>query len=313
MVQLLLHDAGVFWKFMFRCFFSELGGKTFFVVALLAAWVATWEGVCVGRQQRQHQLMVLAGTLTALLLHAILVIFHAISSWGSSVFNFTGAALFAAMGTKLHLELQKAQLGVAEKLGDKMSEEKDETATVWNPLAPQIQPQWNSMAFRAQPNTASQAAAPADRSQGAAGVPAQTYGSMPTPPSSVPEWAKEIPKPVGQEAVNVRTLLFAGFLTMVLVFVVAVGDRSQYSFLQPGETRSASLVVSSMLGYILATCLAVLVGYFMESILHPDVWVLFAAKLGFFALGIICFSQAVLGLSPLSLRNAATALLAFAH
>lgn len=271
-----------FVKSLLRTFFGELGAKPFFLALLLTAWVATWEGtrLAKGGHQRHHQLMVLVGTLAGLLLHSILVAFHTISKSGSPAFGFTGAMLLVGLGMKVHLELRYAQdreASLSEEGKAVMKKEKDE---VFNPLAAPLtapnQTPWNRFAFRTQPQP----------------PPAEGYGSTSAPTAAEPEPVK----PVEEDRLPIYTLFFAGFLSMTLAFLVQVGEASS---LQLGEQKDFMLILSSNIGYFLSTCIAVLIGYLMESVLHPDIWVLFAAELGFFAMALVCFSQAVLGLNSL--------------
>lgn len=271
-----------FVKSLLRTFFGELGAKPFFLAVLLTAWVATWEGtrLAKGGHQRHHQLMVLVGILAGLLLHSILVAFHIISTSGSPAFGFTGAMLLVGLGAKVQLELRYAQdreASLSEEGKAAMKNEKDE---VFNPLAAPLtaptQSPWNRFAFRTQP-------AP----------PAEGYGSTSAPTTATEQ---EPVKLVEEDRLPVYTLFVAGFISMTLAFLVQVGEASS---LELGEQKDFMLILSSNIGYFLSTCIAVLIGYLMESVLHPDVWVLFAAELGFFAMALVCFSQAVLGLSSL--------------
>jgi len=307
MVQLLTSQIDIFWRFALRCFVGELGDKTFFVVVLLTAWVATWDGIRdSGREQRQHQLMVLVGALAGLLLHVILVSFSAVSVGGSSIFNFIGVALLIVMGIILHLKLHKEKAS-----GKYIADERDvrKEKETWNQFAPQPRAgaasdieRWNSNAFRAAPPST----LPVEGQQ-------QGYGTVVAPPGGAasPEWAKDELRPGDEGGVRLSSLLLVGAMSMALIFVIEVGDRSQYSFLTSGRTTGASLIVSSMLGYTFATCIAVFVGYLLENMIDPkhNSWLLFAAEMGCFAMALVCLSQAVLGLSPLSIGTATAALL----
>lgn len=309
-----LQEIGVFSKFALRCFFGELGDKTFFVAVLLAAWVATWDGLCAGWQQRQHQLMVLAGVLAGLVLHAVLVSVHLVSVTGSSAFSFAGVVLLVAMGTRLHLDLRKVQLRDAQQRAKPdLVDQAKQSEEAWNPRGPTVgtpaQTAWNSMAFQATaPPTID---APAADQQALAGPGSKDYGSTTSSEAAVPAWVKEpnLMKPSEEKGTPIGTLLMAGIVSMVMIFVIEVGEKSQFQLLASGELWGASLVVSSLIGYIFATGIAVLIGYYMESMLD-DKWLLFVAEMGFFAMGLVCFSQAVLGLGFLSIGKTA-ALLGF--
>jgi putative Ca2+/H+ antiporter (TMEM165/GDT1 family) len=241
-----------------------------------------------------------------------------ISSTGISTCNFAGVVLLVAMGTRLYMDLGKAQLlnsrdfptGVTST--ETVSKQSNEA---WNPLAPTetaAATSWNNTAFRKQTLAANKAAdTNSEVSADSPQAPAmQRYGSMVAPPAAVPDWVKEEPyaQPIQEEGTPIGSLLLAGLLSTILIFVMEVGDRSQYSFLSSDDKKGLSLIVGSMIGYMLATCIAALIGYFMEGTLD-DKRLLYTAEMGFFALALVCFSQAILGLGPLSLGSQVTALL----
>jgi len=300
MVQ--LQQLGTFWKFSLRCFFGELGDKTFFLTVLLTAWVVTWESVPHGRPQRHHQLMVLAGALSGLLLHVVLVSFSVVSAKGSSIFNFISVVLLVSIGIKLHFQVQSVRklAEARESTYDEPAAKVKDDTQAWNTAgAAPTSTSWNNYAARAQPPT----------EEGAQSSSAQGYGSMNEPEKDA--WGHDAVKdpPQEEQKTSFNTLIVAGLISMALIFVIEVAERSQYSFLASGESKGTSLVLSSMLGYTVATCFAVFVGYLMESMMK-DEWLLFTAEMAFFAMALISLSQAVLGLSPLSMQ-AKLALMAF--
>merc|ERR1719316_1223814 len=73
----------------------------------------------------------------------------------------------------------------------------------------------------------------------------------------------------GEEEVPFWSLVIVGTLTAALIFVLEVGEKAQYSFLTSGEEKGFMLVFSSMLGYLPATCIAMLSGYMLEIQLPP--------------------------------------------
>lgn len=306
MVQ--LQQLGTFWTFALRCFFGELGDKTFFLTILLTAWVATWESARRGQAKRYHQLMVLAGALAGLLLHAILVSFDLVSARGSTVFNFLSVVLLVSIGIKLHFQVQNAKLAGHECGPTKQVETQDQ---VWNTTAGAS---W--MNGRAQPPSSVQSNGTTEASteQWAhfrAG--AQDYGS--TNDAEKDPCDHDIIKepPQDEQITSFNTLIVAGLISMALIFVIEVGEVSQYYYLAQGVDKGVWLGSSSMLGYTIATCVAVFAGYVMESQILSDEKLLFIAEMAFFAMAVICTSQAVLGLNSLSMRQAAMALLSFTH
>lgn len=301
-----MRQLGTFSTFALRCFFGELGDKTFFLTVILTAWVATW--VPRGRPQRQHQFMVFAGALMGLLLHVILVTFDLISARGSALFNFLSVALLVGIGIKLHFQVQsrrKAQ----EYISDEGATKTEEDAQAWNTTggAPTAST-WNTYATRAAEVQAGITSAEEPQWQHAsASPPAQDYGSMHEPDKDL---IKEHLQEEGSALAKCNSLVIAGVISMAVIFVVEVAERSQYSFLSSGQEKGIMLIFSAMLGFLVATIVAVFFGYFMESMMK-DEWLLFTSEMALFAMALVCFSQAMLGLSTLSMREAATALLAF--
>jgi len=295
MVQLTLREMGTFWKSALRCLFVEMSNKTFFVIVLLAAWVAIWECISRSRQQRLHQCMVLVGALAGFLVHILLVNSGAIAMLGSSSFSLAGVVLLLGIGIKLHFEFKGMQ-----KAGSLMKQGSGEAS---NPLATQVpsvpSTTWNDAAFGKAPF----AAAEAIPTESATAPSSQGYGST----SNAADWSKE-DRHVETEESSMWTLLAAGLISMALVFVLEAGTPTRNTSLKSEELSDLMFVLGSMLGYFLATCIAVSFGYIMQGMLE-DEWLLFAAELVFFAMALVCFSQAILLLAPLSLGKTATVLL----
>lgn len=297
---------GVFWRYALRCFFGELGDRSFFVTLLLTAWVASWASRRAAKRVVQHQLMVLAGALLGLLLHLTWVTLHINGRWAASTFNFMGMALLVAIGIQIDLELRRLQKDAIPSLDKAESETGDGGDPTWNSYAQHHftkRTSWNPWAGTSE---AGDKAATTDQSSAIA--TSQSYGTIKT---------KEVPPTIneGEEEAPFWSYFIVGILTAALIFVLEVGEKAQYSFLTTGEEKGFMLIFGSMLGYLPATCIAVLSGYMLEIQLPPkwlpSLW--FAAELAFFGMALACFSQAILGFGSLAIvvKKATVVLLGF--
>lgn len=318
MVQLLNVSNG-FWKAVGRCFFGEIGAKTFFLTILLTIWVATWEHR-KSRYALLHQVMVVVGALVGLVCHSFLVSANVMTSSGNAAFNFGSVVVLFFMGVVLrvqHGRLPKEPDSKGDDSLKKLEETTDQAeAPSWNPVATNwsTQPSWNPLAEKGQSATAvpSPDVAPATKGpdpaqQQWASPPGQTYGSMAPPNTS---WQTEkLGVSDVEEQFPYYTLVGAGILAMALGFIVQAGQQPVIPNLS-----GAVVVGSSLLGFVPALLIASCIGYAMEGFAdNPSATkrLLFAAELGCFALALVCFSEAMLSLRMFAGAKSPLALLGF--
>lgn len=107
------------------------------------------------------------------------------------------------------------------------------------------------------------------------------------------------------------SLLQSGFISMALVFIVEVSERSPYAEL-PVAQKGISATMVLLVAYALASSIAVLLGYAVSS--QGKAQLFFLAQFAYLALALACLSQAMMGIPSLAISHqAATALLSFRH
>jgi putative Ca2+/H+ antiporter (TMEM165/GDT1 family) len=296
-----LDEVNEFWKYALHCFFGELGDKAFFVTVLLSGWVASWESVRNSRRVLLHQFVVFAAAVCGLTIHVMWACFHIHAMQNTHSIHFAGMVIMLCLGFRIHLDLKTFEKTdqpswCADYATERLEGEQKTLETIaWNPLSKRCAtpqpawnvpspPAWNPLAFG--------------------------YGSVEPPACDMPDAVLDsVCGDLPAKESSAQSLVLVGFLTVILICVVEVGDQAQYSLLTTVDSQTgAKLAVSSTIGYIMATLAATLIGHIMERT-FPDPRLLFATELGFFCMAVTCFSQAVLGLSTFAIARRATALL----
>lgn len=258
------------------CFSAELGDKSFFLTAILAAW-CPFRGVRSGPGALSQQCLVAAGSASALAAHVLLLLASGgVSNRVSWVLGSLAFIVQAALGLQALMHLHKAdrsrQLATATDKATAAAEAGD------GGLANAAPTKTLLGSFKAYDPQAYGA------TQEAGGNPseAKEAGGV--------ESEEEKCTNTGYLAPNAAGVLAAFGVPFLCIFMAEPSDRSL------DVVRAASTVTSSLGalgGCALAIIVAVSLGYLLERHLSER-RLLFAAALGLWALWLVTMSQDIL-------------------
>lgn len=269
-------NGGFFWHSVLRCFFGELGDKTFFITLAFAAW-CPWVGVRDSSSITISEVLVFLGALCAFYIRIIVLeVGVKYAGWLTTEVLFASTVLLLALAAKARMDL--GSIGAEEKA------------------------QFDSGAPDAVESSRSGPAGHQDTTQ----APPQrwaisSYGGLGSMANPIPEHANLIDGATARYAGAAPTaghLVFAFVVPLVTVFLAEAWDRSEGAVLMASHL-GADAALSAMLGCLAAVLLAITAGFLVQRTLS-DQQLLFAAVLCFSALSLVSLSQALLSLGGLS-------------
>jgi len=264
-----------------RSCLGELGDKTFLLTAVFAAW-GPWEGVRKSDDRFLQLCLVLGGAFPALALHATLLL--TVVGPNTST-NYTwycevlSSVSLMSCGLKAMHDLSLADASKRRSVAKPAASGNPFKADVEEDPQPKVGNKWNEHAFRVL-DGAKVSEEPEE---------AAHYGSF-TPPAASADGL--FSNRIGDKTVS-RIFAFLG--TLVVVFLAETEDKSQDAYgVNPTEADGgAAFVVGSVLGLLIATAVAVFIGYLLER-QFSDTRILFFVTSVFAGLGLVSISQTLL-------------------
>jgi len=279
----MVFDGVVFSGFCLRTCLAELGSKAFFVTVLFAAW-CPWEGVRSHGGRHLQIGLVFAGAYIAFAVRVLTTEVAKDPECWSSVFDVASCISFLILGLKVRSELSVVDAR-EQRLLKKATKNAKDASLPGDSSADDLEkpkPQWNAAAFSGALPASSGASTPqyggAITQYGAGFVPAD--GLLSTPPSD-----------------RLVSAVLAFLLPLLLVFMAQADDKSSSVLISAGkDLHRLDETSGALLGFLLATGFAAVVGLFMERTLS-DHRLLFAASMLLFSLSLVSLSQALLYIS----------------
>jgi putative Ca2+/H+ antiporter (TMEM165/GDT1 family) len=259
------------WQSALLCFSAEVGDKSFFLTAILAAW-CPFHGVRSGPGSVVQQCLVIVGSASALAVHVLLLLAaHGVSARLSWSLSLLASAVQALLGLQAILQLREAD----------------------SSRSPSLLP--------VPGNAASKTSAGADADSWHIGqrgwlgsfkaYDPHAYGAVESRSESSNPFEDSEPEQVFAPRRASGTCLLASFaVPFICVFMVEPGDRSIEAIHAAG---SISCTLGALGGYVLGVIVAVMLGFLLERHLSER-RLLFAAALGLWSLWLVTASQDIL-------------------
>mmetsp|Transcript_28377 Transcript_28377/g.90308 ORF Transcript_28377/g.90308 Transcript_28377/m.90308 type:complete len:328 (+) Transcript_28377:64-1047(+) len=314
-------DGGSLWRCLLISLFGELGDKTFWITAIIAAW-CPWQGIRKGDQALGERCLVLAGATVALAVRAILIGSLTDPKILACWYDAFACGILALLGAKAAAERSYMAEGAPQQ------EEAAKAAPAGaGAEAAAAEPEWNKSAF-------SNAAAPPAPAPPKDPNPFAAEAAEAAPPAAV-EWNKSAfafcPSTLAEsepEKANYGTLaappprsadgvlskrisdtlasqILAFPAALVAVFLVEADDKSEAALLLSGR-RGSEMVIGAIIGFLPSVMLAVFFGFLLERQLGARQALLPVTFL-LLALSLVSLSQALLQLRVLQPVKADTA------
>ncbi|CAJ1424850.1 unnamed protein product [Effrenium voratum] len=270
-------DAAIFGNFVLRTSIAQLGSKTFFLSAILAAW-CPWEGIRNHPDRQVQTVLILTGSYLAFVLRICLLIFVQDKTWQFCAFDAMSCFFLFALGMKARVDLSSSDAREARQRYASSSHGADAAGGApSDPEKPKESgfSEWNTAAFGFLP-------APLPEQKEAKTT---QYG---TETQFVPSDGVLSSRPSDRSISTVLSLL----LPLLLVFLMQADDRAIMLLVQTG-IEGADAICGSLLGLLMPTMLSVTLGVLLEKTL-TDSRLLFTVSITLLTLSFISFTQAML-------------------
>lgn len=271
-----------------RIFLGELGSKTFFITSIFSAWCA-WEGTRSHDDRYLQLMLVLLGTYTADVARLLVVKFASNPKAGFAAMDAVCCILFFVLAMKARWQLSVCDAREAAALRVAGSADKGKSAAG---DAEQAEDStfsgWNNAAFSSFSLTSSQT-----QSQ----EPSTQYGTT--------ENFRAADGLLSARPNDRTVSTVLSFVMTVLIVFLAQADNKSTMFIVEAGVEHGMVVAGSLMGLLLASMMAVLLGMFCERQLSRERLV-FLASIVLFGLSFISLSQAMLHLKAAGDQPSAT-------
>ncbi|CAJ1424851.1 unnamed protein product [Effrenium voratum] len=294
-------DAAIFGNFVLRTSIAQLGSKTFFLSAILAAW-CPWEGIRNHPDRQVQTVLILTGSYLAFVLRICLLIFVQDKTWQFCAFDAMSCFFLFALGMKARVDLSSSDAREARQRYASSSHGADAAGGApSDPEKPKESgfSEWNTAAFGFLPAPLPEPR-PWNLERANWATVWEDFESMllrqkeakttqyGTETQFVPSDGVLSSRPSDRSISTVLSLL----LPLLLVFLMQADDRAIMLLVQTG-IEGADAICGSLLGLLMPTMLSVTLGVLLEKTL-TDSRLLFTVSITLLTLSFISFTQAML-------------------